>query len=683
MNHDSTAPACGPVRLYSSTGMTDGLEPVDQRLPWATTGAAILAFIALYYSGRSRFDGVALMGTVLVAAAFIHQRLPASLVLAWFLRITIFAAIIVLGPPRRRINVSAAFEPDFVHYFGYLLMAELLLRVWQYHKQGPPPGDIMVLTGLIFMSATNTMDTHHIPWLAPPFMILMGLSLRDFQRRGQSAPSHRTAAVWRQWSWRGGAIAVMIGLGLGGSLAVASFGPSVERWAMVVLANQYQGREVGMSGTAQLGAVYNPAPSPQRVMRIANFHGGDAHLRGLVFDAYRYGNWGPSMRARQFFPAPPNELGPLSIGQRAAVNRYDEGIGLIYAPLDVAGVVPRDDLLIEWNPADGMALREEGSLRQTRDYDLVFPRPDERRHTPLNQPPDDAQRPMYLRIPEELDPVAAPMAEKIAPATLPPIERARAIERSLRANHAYSLTVNPGEGDPVTSFLRGEIPGHCQYFASAAVMLLRSAGIPARMVTGFYAHEREPNGDLTVRQRDAHAWAEAFVDDRWVMIDATPSGGRPDELFPRISQARRIGEWLSDLPGLIWRWATNLELWQLGLAGALMAAGFGTVALIQRYRRRAPGDLPYDQPDLAMRQLGRRFEQLLKRAGLEISPRRTWRQHLGAADAAYGRFVDRYDEARFGEFDPERFNRLESQLRQLEQSPASAKSAIVSTKANA
>lgn len=102
-------------------------------------------------------------------------------------------------------------------------------------------------------------------------------------------------------------------------------------------------------------------------------------------------------------------------------------------------------------------------------------------------------------------------------------------ENYLRTNYRYSLTfrqVDP-KLDFTTDFLlnRKSTGGHCEYFASAMVMLCRAVGINARMVTGYHGGELNVvSNDFTVRQRDAHSWAEIYVEgEGWIRSDPTPS----------------------------------------------------------------------------------------------------------------------------------------------------------------
>ena len=111
------------------------------------------------------------------------------------------------------------------------------------------------------------------------------------------------------------------------------------------------------------------------------------------------------------------------------------------------------------------------------------------------------------------------------------LEKARVIESHLRDSrtYAYSLSTPPSAPgiDPVEDFLLNHRAGHCQYFASALGLMLRSVGIPARLVTGFKGGEQQPDGSLLVEKRFAHAWVEVWIDgNKWVTLDATPEEER-------------------------------------------------------------------------------------------------------------------------------------------------------------
>ena len=86
----------------------------------------------------------------------------------------------------------------------------------------------------------------------------------------------------------------------------------------------------------------------------------------------------------------------------------------------------------------------------------------------------------------------------------------------------YTLAPPLLDRDPVDGFLFDTRRGFCEHYAGAFTVLLRAAGIPARVVTGYQGGEMNLDGDyMIVRQSDAHAWAEALLDGQWQRFDPT------------------------------------------------------------------------------------------------------------------------------------------------------------------
>jgi hypothetical protein len=110
------------------------------------------------------------------------------------------------------------------------------------------------------------------------------------------------------------------------------------------------------------------------------------------------------------------------------------------------------------------------------------------------------------------------------------IKRARRLESHLIDNYTYTLDfVGRSPNNPIEDFLFRYHSGQCEYFASSMVLMLRSQGIPARLVTGFLGGEYNPfEGYYIVRENNAHAWVEAWLDGAgWRIFDPTPPAGRP------------------------------------------------------------------------------------------------------------------------------------------------------------
>jgi len=118
----------------------------------------------------------------------------------------------------------------------------------------------------------------------------------------------------------------------------------------------------------------------------------------------------------------------------------------------------------------------------------------------------------------------------------------------LRTGYVYTVEQEPRPGeDPIEAFVFRTQRGHCEYFATALVLMLRSRGIPARLVNGFYTTEwNDLAGVFVVRQSDAHSWVEAWIDELgWLTVDPTPAGaaGRAVYGLAEDTFLRRLNEY--------------------------------------------------------------------------------------------------------------------------------------------
>ncbi|MCS7254163.1 MAG: transglutaminaseTgpA domain-containing protein [Armatimonadota bacterium] len=137
----------------------------------------------------------------------------------------------------------------------------------------------------------------------------------------------------------------------------------------------------------------------------------------------------------------------------------------------------------------------------------------------------------YLQVPEKIKPQLRRIAERVIAGAATPWDKAQAIRRYLKRTFTYDdkAPLAPYEYDPVIYFLTISRRGICTHFASAMVLLCRVVGIPARFVTGFAIGEWDDSKrSFTVRERDAHAWAEVYIPPvGWVAIEATPGYSIP------------------------------------------------------------------------------------------------------------------------------------------------------------
>jgi protein-glutamine gamma-glutamyltransferase len=198
-------------------------------------------------------------------------------------------------------------------------------------------------------------------------------------------------------------------------------------------------------------------------------------------------------------------------------------------------------------------------------------------------------------------------------------DKIRAIEAWLGTHTKYSLNapLSSPDVDVVDDFLFHTRLGWCEQIASSLVVLARSAGIPARLATGFVPGDRDPlTGRFVVRERDAHAWAEIFFPGiGWQGFD-------PTSAVPLAGDAKAGGSVLSDLrrhavPLAIV--ATVLVLLALALPGirtmlrrrrALRSSwGARTLHHLERVgrkagRARAPAETPREYANALAQRLG-------------------------------------------------------------------------------
>jgi uncharacterized protein (DUF58 family) len=161
---------------------------------------------------------------------------------------------------------------------------------------------------------------------------------------------------------------------------------------------------------------------------------------------------------------------------------------------------------------------------------------------------DDALRRRYLTLPPDPSGEIARLAAIAVQGAVTEEAKARGVQDYLRRHYSYSM-YSESRGVSLQNFLFNGKRGNCEYFASAGVVLMREAGIPARLVTGFLSDDwNEYGGFYDIRQRNAHAWVEAYVAGRgWTTFDPTP----PESAFSVSADAlsRRMERWLDAFQG--------------------------------------------------------------------------------------------------------------------------------------
>jgi protein-glutamine gamma-glutamyltransferase len=201
----------------------------------------------------------------------------------------------------------------------------------------------------------------------------------------------------------------------------------------------------------------------------------------------------------------------------------------------------------------------------------------------LEDPPESASSPVdgtalsqamrrdSLALPR-LDPRVPELARILTAGAATDLERARALERRLRRDYAYSLEL-PGHAvaDPLADFLFTRKKGYCEHFATAMTVMLRTLNIPARLATGFESGTYNSISDLwVVRASDAHTWVEAWLPQRgWVTFDPTPADPNPGA----FALFTKLGLYL-DAAQTFWQdWVVSYDLRRQGTLSYRMERG--------------------------------------------------------------------------------------------------------------
>ena len=344
------------------------------------------------------------------------------------------------------------------------------------------------------------------------------------------------------------------------------------------------GDPAGPSGAGTMGALAPPdsedlsAAGPRRytgqaVMEVTGTRPGTVYLRGSVYQDYTGFSWNlaaitlPSSLSSTFYSW--NDA-LLAVGTHTLTVTYQSSGSIAYVPyqsthlLDspispfttastlfypstLSGYTVRY-LPLEGEPAPFDAASplgasgyreylEDYALSQAGEQYLSLFAGDDGQQGELAA----ALRQWYSQAVAELEESGEPMAGGYTGPYAQELNSAALVAQLLERSAEYDLNtpVTPEGEDFVLYFLEESRRGYCVHFASAAALLLRLQGIPARYVTGYTADIPEGGGTDTVRDWNAHAWVEVFLDGYgWYPVEVTPAARQADD--PEHTPAPRV-----------------------------------------------------------------------------------------------------------------------------------------------
>jgi len=430
----------------------------------------------------------------------------------------------------------------------------------------------------------------------------------------------------------------------------------------------------GLSDTMEPGSISELAQSAAIAFR-ANFDGEtppreQLYWRGPVMEVYDGQQWKPPA-SRFGDPRPQLSTRGKTYTYTLTIEPHSQRWIL---GLDAPGELPAGTRL-----SNSLAVFSERPITQRTRYELKA-HPDYRFN--IEEGPEVLER--NLQLPAARNPRSIALAQSWKQET-GNAEQVVAKALTFFRSEPFIYTLNPPLLGPqgIDDFLFNTRRGFCEHYAAAFVVLMRAAGIPARVVGGYQGGETNPiDGYLVVRQSDAHAWAEVWLSGKgWVRVDPTAAVS-PSRIEQSISAALPEGE---ALPGLVqlntswlrdlrFRWEAVNNAWnqyvlgynperqrellsRLGLPatdwktlGALLAAACSLILLAVSgwtLYHRPRIDPPRRLWNKALRHLKRqRIDAAEWEAPLALAERVT-REHQ-ALGAAFRTVAERYCTARYG-----------------------------------
>lgn len=300
-------------------------------------------------------------------------------------------------------------------------------------------------------------------------------------------------------------------------------------------------RLTGFSDSVTLGAIGRLQQSNETVMRVRIDRNDNPDLkrfywRGVALDRFENNTWSRSnKRYREPFAK--------TVGNRFVVDfAKREGLLTVQTvylePLNTSVLFAMPRPIVIRSGANEIAKDAEGGFNM---YPAAYERTSYTVYSDTYLPPAEELRLdngsygraayKYLLVPPDLDPRISRLAsnwisEENARTRY---DIARAVENHLQNDFGYTLEMKAGGPDPLADFLFNVREGHCEYFATAMAVMLRTQGIATRVVNGFSQGEyNETAGVFVVRQKNAHSWVEVYFpeSDVWVPFDPTPFAGR-------------------------------------------------------------------------------------------------------------------------------------------------------------
>lgn len=527
-------------------------------------GAAVLLWCAWGYCRDGNGLGLLWTTAVLAAVAAVLPR-PFPGNARWLIWTWVAVTVSCLAA-----NVERVAVPEEVWKQGYMIdriaTVAYAMGVSAVFFRMSAVGVTKIVVGVLPMMML-TIGREAAPGRAPALaahisvwvLVALAAGLEQARQAAEEKGAGGLPFGWRELTARCGWWVAMLALAVALRVPVERAAVATQR-RLLGLAYQPRGGPAGQRATdlPLSRALPKGFGGRMRIVLLLQAKKAPGYLRESVFTTYAGGRWlapglggpiqpraGDAGRAGEVFPLAAVSAGTVDDRVRVEV-LSPQLLGAFCLPGNAValtcegGGAPQAD-------ANGM-LTVEGALPLRYEADVVT-----RADANAYPAPDGLGDPAYLALPPALAGAVSNWTQ--ACAGLPEAPTARAAARCLEDYFAWNFRYRTDVllqaiPDPLVDFMARR-EGYCVHFASAAALMLRARGIPARVVGGYACGEWDPwLGRWVVREREAHAWVEAWDREagRWLLVEATPPDGQP-AAYTRPGGVRRA--W--DLCTALWQ----------------------------------------------------------------------------------------------------------------------------------
>lgn len=516
-----------------------------KRSRWVVaSGFSVLAWSAWWYC-RGGNQGLFIMTCVLAGVAFLLPRtLPT--VTRWVVWTWVGITVILFAA-----NVARLIPPENIAYYYDHILDRLITAFFAvgvstlfFRLEGSGVSTILVSVLPMLMLILSRADVGDKlvsgAWsiLMVGFLILATTFDQLSQLLRPIASDQRPIPFWREVGLRYGLLGLMlmIGLGLWSPVEQSIVFVQKQMLGLVTRSLRTNSSRGDLSLTQRL-----PKNFDKRMRLVMLIQGSEVpgYLREVVYMSYSSGRWILPKQSRELIPRP-NESGGRRVTYPLAPSMGPDVMPQNIWRFEVQAPALLQALCL---PGQALAFSCEGKDYVTDDngmvtsdniipaqYDVAVPLGQVATYAyPL---PEGGTNLAYLALPPRL---SGTISNWVAScdgllATTNAVDAGRLVQRYFQNTFTYRLDVDlNGSSDPLIPFMEKR-EGFCVHFASAAALMLRARGVPARVVAGFASFGYDPwLKRWMVREREGHSWVELWDGEqkKWLLIDPTPPSGQP------------------------------------------------------------------------------------------------------------------------------------------------------------